>query len=190
MADTLATPSDLASALQRDLDLSTATLLLELATAKVQRAAGGQRIVDTTTTAGQFTVDACDWDPNLPLAQYPIRSVGTVLLDGTAITDFSLRNQMLWRAAGWRGSTSTPALVTVTYTHGYTAGSQGLQLARGATLALAQLGYGNPDNTKSEAIDDYRVDYGEADQRMQLTEHLAAAIRDAYGTSAYTTGSR
>lgn len=189
MADQLATPGDLASALQRDLDLSTATLLLELATAKVQRAAGGQRILAATTTAGLFAVDDENWEPYLPLAQFPVRSASVVLLDGTAVTDWYLRNQMLWRAAGWR-TTSTPALVTVTYEHGHTAGSQYLQLARGATLALAQLGYGNPDNAKSEAIDDYRVDYGEADQRMQLTDHLQQALMAEYGTSAYVTSSR
>lgn len=195
MADQLATPQDLASLLQLTYASLTAAqqatllMLVELGTAKVQRAAGGQRIVDLTTTAGQFDIDTDCWDPYLQLAQYPIRSVATVVLDGVTITDWRLRNQMLWRSAGWR-TTSEPSQAVVTYTHGHIAGSQSLQLARGATLALGQLGWGNPDNVQSEAIDDYKVTYGEADQRMQLTEHMAEALRAAYGISAYTTGSR
>lgn len=188
MADKLATPEDLASLLQQDLDASTANLLLELATAKVQRAAGGQRILDVTDTAVIDVTDPCE--PYLALPQLPVRSVATVKIDGTTVTDWYLRNQMLWRSSGWAESWSPPSQVTVTYTHGYATGSQWLQLARDATLSLAQMGYGNPSGATSEAIDDYRVTYGEADARMQMTEHMRRAIADAYGTGTYVTSSR
>lgn len=188
MADQLATPADLASLLQQDLDASTANMLLELATAKVQRAAGGQRIVDTTDTA---IIDVEPWhtDRYLALPQLPVRSVSAVLIDGVASTDWLLRNQKLWRACGW-GLSCQPTQVTVTYAHGYPTGSQWLQLARDATLSLAKLGYGNPSGATSEAIDDYRVTYAEADARMQMTEQMRQAIADAYGTSTYVTSSR
>lgn len=189
MADQLATPEELASLLQRDLDASTANLLINLATAKVQRAAGGQRIVDVTDTA-VLDVDGDCWDPYLTLVQFPVRSVSAVLLNGVAITDWYLRKQMLWRSAGWRTSGGVPDQIKVTYAHGYVTGSQYLETARDFTLSLAKLGYGNPDGSTSEAIDDYKVTYAEADARMQLTEPMKMAIADAYGASAYVTESR
>lgn len=188
MADQLATPEDLASLLQQDLDASTANLLLELATAKVQRAAGGQRIVEVTDTALVDVTDDCDL--YLALPQLPVRAVSLVKLDGTTITDWSLRSQMLWRAVGWMQSWSPPSQAAVTYTHGYPAGSQYLQLARECTLSLAKMGYGNPSGATSESIDDYRVSYAEADARMQMTEFMRDAIAAAYGTGAHVTLSR
>lgn len=188
MADQLATPEDLASLLQQDLDASTANLLLDLATSKVQRAAGGQRIVDVTDTA-VIDVDPWDGDEYLELPQLPVRSVATVLLNGVGISDWTLSQQKLWRLAGWN-LWSQPSQVKVTYSHGYTSGSQWLQLARNFTLALAQMGYGNPSGAASEQIDDYRITFAEADARMQMTDAMAAAIAAAYGAGAYVTSSR
>ena len=195
MADQLATPQDLASLLQLDYaslssdQQATMTMLVELATAKVQRAAGGQRIVEATDTeVVDVTERACDL--YLPLSQFPVRSVAAVVLDGSAITDFYLRRQMLWRANGWLLSCDPPSQALVTYTHGYADGSQWLQHGRDMTLSLARLGWGNPGGASSEAIDDYRVTYAEADARMQVTDYMAASIADAYGVSAYSTGTR
>lgn len=195
MADQLATPQDLASLLQLDYTALTAAqqatmlMVVELATAKVQRAAGGQRIVDVTDTA-VIDVDPWECDLYLPLPQLPVRSVESVAIDGTAVTDWRLSKQMLYRTAGWRASRVEPTQVTVAYTHGYPAGSQWLQLARDHTLALARMPFENPSGVKSEHIDDYQVSYAEADARMQMTEWMRQAIADAYGTSAHTTGSR
>lgn len=195
MADQLATPQDLASLMQVDYatltaaEQATMTMLVELATAKVQRAAGGQRIVDLTDTA-VIDVNPGDWDRYLSLPQLPVRSVASVLIDGTAVTDWRLSQQMLWRSAGWSQPWGEPTQVTVTYTHGHPDGSQWLQVARDHTLALARMPYGNPEGVKSERIDDYQVSYGEAEARMQMTEFMRQAIADAYGTSAYSTGSR
>lgn len=184
MADQLATVADLTKLVAVDSD--TATLLLELATAKVQRAAGGQRLVDLTDTA---VLDITDLDEWLVLPQRPARSVASVVLDGTTITDWKLVDQKLWRLLGWLTSWAQPSQVQVTYSHGYLDGAQDLQLARDMTLSLAKLGAGNPSGATSEAIDDYKVTYAEADARMQLSEFQQLAIADAYGASAYTTGS-
>ena len=186
MADQLATLTDLASLLQSDVDNSTGTMLLELATSIVQQAAGGQRIIDLTDTA---VVDA-SWDYWLDLPQRPVRSVTLVKIDGTTVTDAFLRGQSLWRAIGWMESSSPPSTVAVTYVHGYPAGSQYLQLARSMVLSLAQAGYGNPSSVSSESIDDYSVSYDQAAARMQLTPFMADAIADAYGFSTYVTESR
>lgn len=188
MADQLATPEDLASLLQQDLDASTANLLLELATAKVQRAAGGQRILELTDTALIDVADECDY--YLALPQLPVRAVSLVKLDGVTITDWFLRSQMLWRAVGWMQSWIPPSQVTVTYTHGYPTDSQYIQLARDSTLALAKMGYPNPDGVTSESIDDHKVTYAEADARMQMTEFMRDAIAAQYGSAAVVTQSR
>lgn len=183
MADMLATAEELASVLQQDLDAATATLLLELATGIVQ-AAVGQRLVEATETE---LVDITCQSYWLELSQKPVTDVASVTLDGTVITDWALRNQKLWRAAGWLNSTSPPSQAAVERTTGYPAGSQRLQLARAVTLSLAQAGYGNPSAVQSEAIDDYRVSYADAVARMELTDAMRAALVNTYGTGAYVT---
>lgn len=184
----LATVEDLASLLQvGDLDRSTATLLIETATARVQAAAGGQRIVDLTDTALIDVDDPTQWSQWLDLPQYPIRSVATVVIDGAAVTDFLLRKQKLWRLNGWLTNFWSPSQTAVTYSHGYQAGSQYLQLGRQMTLSLAASVIANPSQLMSEAIDDYKVQFAEAASRMELSEFSRKAIRDAYGVDTYVT---
>lgn len=185
MADQLATQADLEAILQRTVAAPTATLLLELATSVVQGAAG-QRIVNVTDTAVIDVTEPGRW---LDLPQYPIRTVVSVTLDGTAITDWSIRQQRLYRSIGWMQRLDPPSQAVVQYAHGLVAGSQYLQLGRNMTLSLAAAGYGNPTLVESEAIDDYRVTYAEALSRMELTEFMRAAIVNAYGRSAYVTSS-
>lgn len=194
--DQLATAQDLALFLQLDYtSLTTAqqqtlTMLVELATSKVQRAAGGQRIVQVEHEDVLIDVsDPCDY--YLPLPQLPVQEVAEVQIDGEVITDWVLRKQMLWRAGGWMRTYSPPSQVTCSFTSGYPAGSQWLQLGKDMTLSLGAMGWGNPGGTaSSESIDDYQVSYGDADARMWLTEYMVAAIREAYGYTAHVTLSR
>jgi hypothetical protein len=145
MADKLATPEDLAALLQSDdVDRATAELVLECATAVVQNAAGGQRILQVVDDVVTLYLDEFDNDSYwLTLPQRPVTSVGTVLIGATAVTDWSsqLSHNRLYRLYGWRSTLllhpNQPSSVTVTYTHGYPAGDQRLQLARSATLAFA-----------------------------------------------------
>lgn len=188
MADQLVTPTELASFMQQDVDTSTATLLIEMATGKIQSACG-QRLVEATST---FVIDVQwgSWTAWLELPQRPIQSVASVTIDGTAYTDWVLRSQRLWRLGGWSLSASAPSQVTVTdCVHGYPTGSQALQLARDMCLALAAAGYGNPGGSAAaEQIDDYRVTYAEADSRIQVTPGMRDMLRGTYGTPAYVTG--
>lgn len=186
MAQTLATPAELASVLQTDLDASTATLLLEMATGIVQ-AACGQLLIEAEVT-GEL-VDITRQTFWLELANKPVTAVTTVELDGFVVTDWSLRKQKLWRSGGWLLSYSPPSQAEVTYTYGYPTGSQYLQLARSVTLSLAQAGYGNPGQVKGEAIDDYKVTYADALGRMELTDPMRMALINAYGTPAVVTES-
>lgn len=203
MADQLATPEDLASLLQQDLDAATATLLVECATAVAQEAAGGQRIVqvvgDVATVMG--TTEA--W---LPLPQLPVTAVSAVSLDGVALTvgtDYQVFGNRLFRNYGWQnrwgqgwyqyGPPSQvdqgylgpqPSAVAVTYTHGYPPGHQALQLARSAVLGLAAGAYANPSGVTQERIDDYSATYEAMSARMAVTSNLKAALRRQYGRRA------
>lgn len=188
MADLLATPSDLASLLQQDLDTATATLLLEAATAVVQ-AVTGQRLVQVSNEIVVLDLDEHDSSPYLDLPQRPVTAVTTVLVGGVAVTDYStqLRRNRLWRAYGWRSSltyyATQPSLVTVTYSHGYAPTDQRLQLARGAALSLAASVYANPGGVTREQIDDYAVAYEAASARMEASPSLAGLLRKQYGRS-------
>jgi hypothetical protein len=134
-------------------------------------------------------VDMCDDSEYQPLPQMPVQSVASVLIDGVADTSWRLRKQQLWRLYGWNLNAAAPTQLTVTFTYGYAAGSQALQLARDMTLGLAAAGYGNPGAVSSEAIDDYKVTYAEADARMVVSDGMRDQLRDAYGISAYVTRS-
>lgn len=190
MADQLATPADLASALQQDLDASTANLWLDVCTAVVQGAADNQRIVqvvsDTTTIMGLTS----QW---LALPQIPVTAVISVTLDGTAltavapggaVTGYRRVGNKLWRTAGWQTYVDEPSEVVVVNTHGYAAGSQDLQLGRGGVLSIAKLAYTNVGGVKSEKIDDYAVVYEAAASAMEASPNLRAALKRKYGRRA------
>jgi hypothetical protein len=194
VADQLVAPAELASFLQldyaalSDLQKANMTLLVELATGKVQ-AAAGQLLIEGIATVS-IDVDMCDFDPWLPLPQLPVRSVATVLIDGVGDTSWRLRKQMLWRLNGWSTNGSAPTEVIPTFTYGYPAGAQKLQLALAFTFALAGLGYGNPAAVAAESLDDYRVEYADAEARMVVSAGMREQLVNAYGTSAYVTRSR
>jgi hypothetical protein len=206
---------DLASLLQSDVDTSTATLLIEMATAIVQQTCGGQQIiqvVDDTITLGGTT------DSWLDLPQLPVTAVSAVVRDdGEPVTvgtgnnaNYKLVGNRIWSRCGWQAnlgwpanlgyppgyltnagrvirvgdSWQSPTLVTVTYTHGFAPGSQHLQLARAAVLALAKAGYSNPSGANSESIDDYSVSFDAMASRMEASPHLKAALAKKYGRRA------
>ena len=187
MADQLATLQDLAYALQidlADLNAGTGTLLIECATAVVQAAAGGQRIVQVSGETLNIMGLSESW---LDLPQIPVTSVASVTLDGTALTvgieatNYKLRGNRLWRTDGWQTYWGQPSDVVVVYTHGYAPGSQELQLGRAATLSLAKGQFSNPSGVASEAIDDYNVSYQAMSAAMEATPFLKAALRKRYG---------
>lgn len=187
MADQLASPGDLASLLERDdIEIYKATMLVECATAVVQ-ATVGQRIVQIVNETVTFDLDGYDGGPYLSLPERPVTAVGTVLIGATTVTDFTrqLSRNRLWRAFGWRSTLvlyfDQPSTATVTYTHGYPAGHQRLQLGRSAVLSLLGGVYGNPTGASREQIDDYSVAYEALAARMEASPYLAAALRRQYG---------
>lgn len=185
MADTLATPADLATALQRDVDTASATLALEVATAVVQ-AAAGQRIVRATTTETAWG----GVDRVLRLKQRPIISItsvtynGSLLAQGTASGTWRMAANGLWRDLGWAECAGEPLGTTVVYVAGYLATDQEIQLGRGVTLSIARGLFANPDGTIREQIDDYSVAYAEAEAAMDAQPSLVARLRKQYGQKA------
>lgn len=187
MADQLATPEDLAALLQQDLDRSTTELLIECATAVVQSASGGQRILQVVDDVVHLDLDSYDAGQWLLLPQRPVMAVSSVLIGSLSISDWTpqYRRSRLYRPYGWRSTLilypNQPNTVSVTYTHGYPEGDQKLQLARSATLSLAAQGYSNPDGAVREQIDDYAVQYADMNARMEANPNLIAALRKQYG---------
>lgn len=205
-ADQLATPEDLASALQQDLDLATATLLMECATAVVQEAAG-QRIVQVVDDELTIMGTSDSW---LDLPQIPVTAVSAVTIDGEATTHWKKFGDRLFRRHGWQRDlgfgwrygygyrsqfgahhhcdTPEPSVITVTCTHGYAPGAQELQLARSAVLSLATKVYANPSGVVSESIDDYSASYASATaamaSAMDASPYLKQALRRQYGRRA------
>lgn len=209
MADQLATAADLAAFLQidpADLNPTTATLLLECATAAVQTAAGGQRIVQVVGDTCSILSTSDSW---LDLPQIPVTAVTSVVLDGVTLTvntDYKVFGNRLWRAQGWQNNlgwtwgwdwpatwppippatypVQEPSLSAITYTHGYASGAQELQVGRSVVLALAREAFVNPTGAASESLDDYSVSFvsfGRMIGSIEDSKPLKAAIRKAYG---------
>src|SRR5690606_8319458 len=177
MADMLATPEDLASLLQKDLDAATATLLVQIATAVVQ-AEVRQRLVQVIDDTATLLGSAESW---LDLPQRPVSAVASVELDGQPVTDWRLFGSRLWRWAGWAASAYEPSTVEVVYTHGYAPDAQELQLARGAVLSIIRDWYDNPSGVVTVRIDDYSETYSAMASRLEASPHLRAALRRQYG---------
>lgn len=186
MADQLATPSDLASLLQSDVDTATATLLIECATAVVQ-AVAEQRIVEVEDDEVTLTIEGTHRGLWLDLPERPVTAVGVVEIGDTAVIDWSedLRRGRLWRADGWRSTLTAwydePSTVTVTYTHGYPTGHQRLQFGRSVALGLARAVYAVPTGATQVRIDDYSEAYEAMSARMEASPFLVKALKRQYG---------
>lgn len=210
MSDQLATIEDLRIALQlATIDTAVAGMLIECATAVVQEAAG-QRIVQVVADVATLLGTTDSW---LDLPQIPVTAVASVVRDGITLTlgtDYKVFGNRLWSRAGWQNNIGLnlgwygegytwrpsygtdaylgqePGTVVVTYTHGYAAGSQDLQLARSAVVALAAKVYTSPaPGVSSESIDDYQISYAVSSaattSAMDASPYLKASLRKKYG---------
>lgn len=188
MADQLADPADLASILQiPSVDAYTATMLVEIGTAVVQ-AETGQRIVQVVDDEAELDLDEYDEGPYLVLPERPVTAVSAVLIGATSVSDYAVqkRRNRLWRALGWRSTLvyypDQPSTATITYTHGYPAGHQKLQLARGVVLSIIAGVYTNPGGASSVKIDDYAATYAAMERQLAASPNLAALLHRQYGS--------
>lgn len=186
MADRLTTPEKLASLLERDdLDAYKAGLLVDIGTAVVQRAAGGQRIV--AVAADTFEVMGTN-DPWLDLPQIPVTNVASVLIDGIAPTRWKRIGNRLWSRCGWNSWNGhwcdEPSNVTGVYDHGYADETQDLVLGDGAVLSLVKGAFDTPGGLTMEKIDDYQATFDALAAQMAASPYLENALRQQYGRKA------
>jgi hypothetical protein len=167
-----ATPADLASYLKQDVDTSTATLLLQIASELFAQAAH-TRFEATTVT---YQTQGSDGNV-LVLPFQPIISVAAVRIAGVAVTDYTRIGQIMYRVTRWGGYIYPPPLVEVDLTHGYASPGDDV---KGAVLETAATAYQSPDpSTVSESIDDYSVRTAANIGGMMLTP-AAAKLADMY----------
>lgn len=142
-----ATPSDLASLLQKDVDTATATLALSVASGKIRDFAGwsiSQEVGVVATLDGNG--ERALWLPSLL-----VTAVASVVENGTAVTVVSGFD---WTSYGRlsrinRCWTWKPRSVVVTFTHGYVTVPDGV---KGVCLALAGRLYDNPVGLRSWTV--------------------------------------
>lgn len=187
MADQLASPEDLASAVQADVDASSATLAIEAATAVVQAACGGRRIVRVVDDSEEVWGTS---DRILRLGNAPIVSITSVTYNGSALTlgtasgTYRRAKYGLWRDCGWIEYCNEPLPTTVVYTHGYADGDQALELGRAICLSLARGLFENPSGVVREQIDDYQVAYSETAAALEARPGIRNLLRKQYGPKA------
>lgn len=151
---------------------------LDVASAIVRDAAGASISQHTSTV----TLDGSRAS-RIRLPGVPIRSVTTVEIEGSPVTDWKLSRDSLWRAGGWQTGYG-PSEVTVTYTHGFpTVPADIVDLVcRLAARSLVALRSGSDaagmaDRVAvSERIGDYSATYSYVDQFSDV--ELPAYKRD------------
>lgn len=171
----LATPSELASYLQQDLDASTANLALTTASGLFELEANTK----FASTAATWTVEGCG-QAVLAIPHHPLIAVVQVRVDSTVISssDYALVGQNLYRLTGWGGRLWRPQKVEVDLTYGYTSVPDDVKLA---VLDLAAEEYRNPSNAVSEQIDDYMVRYEAGTQILTGPNWRDIAARYRFG---------
>lgn len=166
----------------RGIDVTNTALvntMLDVASATIREAAGAPISRETSTV-----VLTCWGDSFLRLPGVPVVSVASVLVEGTAMTDFKLVDgSALWRSQGW-GQPLRPVTVTVTLTHGLTlvpadivdlaCNLTAAGIAEAATLAAG--GFFDP-RVMVESIDDYRVQFTEGAAAVASVFDLPAGTR-------------
>lgn len=148
-----ASAAELASYLQKDLDTATATQALTLASGEFSSAAETWWAATTVT----WTVDV-DGSGVLEPPFKPITAVSAVRVNGTPITGWSLRNNRVYRPAGFGYRFSWPPdYAEVDLTHGFTGTvPDDVKLS---VLEIAAGIYENPTGIGSETIGSYTVRY-------------------------------
>lgn len=188
----LASPADLTA---RKIDTSDAALvdvMLAVASASVRGAAGSPILVTTSIVK----LDGWLSTPWLQLPGPPVRSVSAVTINGTAVTDWRLAQERLWRRCGW-GVDDGPAEVQVTLTHGLDEAPADIvdlvcTLASAGIAAAGKAGI--PAGVVAQAVGDFSVKYAEGADAvatvMDLPERTRTWLRHMFGGSAAVIGSR
>ncbi|MGX1512233.1 hypothetical protein [Streptomyces collinus] len=167
---------------------------LGVASAAVREAAGA--VISRTTSTLTLEGPAGQW---LTLPSPPIVSVASVSIDGRPVTDWRLRSERLWRAAGWSGC--EPSEVEVTQIHGLAEVPVDIVDLVCRMTAAALVAYRSEDGGEglaagkevtSERLGDWSVTYG-SDGRiseMELTQFWRDRLAARFGSSVTALRSR
>lgn len=188
--DLLATPADLRNLLDETVDTLSddkANVVLSIASGAV-RAAARQTITlvdgETVTLIG----DPGQW---FELPQRPVTAVTSVKVDGSAVTDFKVFGNRLWRRCGWETCPGEPAAVEVVYSHGLPDWDDRLAYAQGITLTLAAKLFTNVVGATGMSIDDFSMQFTQtatSDLAGTIPPNIVKALRYTYGERAGLVG--
>lgn len=193
----LATTADL-EARGLTIDPSEATVVgvyLGVASTAVREAAG--TAISQTTSTLTLEGPVGQW---MTLPGPPIVSVASVSIDGRPVTDWRLRSERLWRAAGW-SPYCEPSEVEVTQTHGLADVPEDIVDLVCRMTAAALVRYRSEDGGEGLAVDkevtserlgDWAVTYG-SDGRvseMELTQFWRDRLAARFGSSVTALRSR
>ena len=142
-----ATPSELASWLQKDLDTATATLALNIATSDISEFCGWSITQDSSVT---MTVDGPRHSCSVFLGTQLLTGVTSVTEDGAALSSTQYR----WSSTGelirvGRWWTWKPRAIVAVVTHGYVTAPDKV---KGICLNLAGRKYDNPTSLRSYQV--------------------------------------
>lgn len=173
-----ATPSELSSYLQKDLDNATATLVLQV-TSQMFSARANTMFAATTVT---YQAPALGYR-QLQLPFRPVTAVAQVRIVSSAsgtqvITDYTRIKTVLYRLIGFGvPGVFPPDMVEVDLTYGYATCPDDV---KGAILESAGAAYQGPDITvAAEAIDDYSIKMAANTGGVSLSP-AAATLADLY----------
>jgi hypothetical protein len=171
-----ATEAELASYLKQDVDTSTATLALTIASDLFADRANTRFEVNTATYSVPSTDGTANYRIHLP--HTPVVAVSAVRINGVAITDFTLIGDTLYRLVGFGYQWAFPPdLVEVDYSHGKATVPDKV---KGAVLETAGAIYSSPDITvAAELIDDYSAKFAPNAGGFQLSPS-AQSLADWY----------
>ena len=168
------TAEDLASFLQLPtVDRYTAELLLDLASDAIRDEVHQQIDQATTTEVYDGLPGDHPWAHVIFLRQVPVTAVSGVISDGITLSATAYE----WSAAGTIvrniGVFSTSERgISVTYTHGWTAGTRELATVRGVCLQVAARAYVNPMQVDRITVGGISRDFANSPRpgRLELSE--------------------
>lgn len=159
----LATTADLSA---RGVDSGERDLALAVASAAVRDAAGVAISSETSTV----TVVASE--SRVLALPGPVTAVSAVTVDGSAVSDYAVLPNGLWRTCGWG---TYPTLVTVTFTHGYaTVPADIVDLT--CQLAIAWLTHTSGGGGSTAGLTDVAID----DARESYTDEAAGQVSPVF----------
>lgn len=166
--------------------------LVASASAGVREAAG----CSITATTGTITLDGGS-ARHVSIPGWAIRSVGSVLIDGSPASGWRLRDGALFCPTGW-GSDYDPPELTVTYTQGVDKCPADIVTLVcslvAAGLASADEGFDPMRGISSERIDDYQRSFTRGDDEivnpMELPESTRQWLGRRFGGGVHVVGVR